>query len=211
MKCDRCDNESTVHEVTLKNGVKVEKHLCESCARQEGIAVSPGVPISDLITKFVVAQASGSKTAPKPRAQACPGCGVTFAEFRQSGLLGCAACYSAFESSLAPLIERAHEGATHHVGKTPRRAGAGSPGAAPGGGAPAPVDAGEERARRLRQLQQQLDEAVKGEQYERAARLRDELKKMSVPGGPGPGFGTGLGPGIGGSGSGGEPSRGPSN
>ena len=53
---------------------------------------------------------------------ACGACGTTFAKFRQTGLLGCAQCYFAFEDRLAPLIERAHEGASQHVGKTPRRA-----------------------------------------------------------------------------------------
>ena len=35
MKCDRCDNDSTVHEVTVRNGVKVEKHLCKSGSADE--------------------------------------------------------------------------------------------------------------------------------------------------------------------------------
>ena len=38
-----------------------------------------------------------------------------------------------------------------------------------------------ERARRLAALRNELDGAVKSEQYERAARLRDELKRLSTP------------------------------
>lgn len=154
-KCDSCEQEATVHEVTIKGGKKVERHLCESCAREAGIAVQAAQPISELITKFVMAH-SGVRA--EPRAPVCSECGLTFAEFRQNGTLGCAGCYNAFEESLSTLIERAHEGATHHVGKTPKRA----------GGA---ID----RQKRIVALRKQLSEAIEAEQYERAAALRDEL------------------------------------
>ncbi|MDX2115759.1 MAG: UvrB/UvrC motif-containing protein [Planctomycetota bacterium] len=154
-KCDRCSAEATVHEVMIRNGEKVEKHLCEACAREEGVAVASHAPINELITSFVMSQA-GAQPAAKPGA--CAGCGMNFAEFRQSGLLGCSECYKAFEPQLGPMIERAHEGATHHTGKTPRR----------GVGA---VD----RQERIVVLRRQLSEAIAAEQYERAAALRDEL------------------------------------
>lgn len=160
-KCDRCDQESTVHEVTLRSGQKVEKHLCESCAREEGVSVQH-VPISDLLTKFVTAQSAGEKAPAK--AGVCPGCGLTFNDFRQQGVLGCAECYQAFEQPLGVMIERAHEGATHHVGKSPGRA----------GGAP-------DRAERLCALRKQLTEAIASEQYERAACLRDQMLHVEKP------------------------------
>lgn len=153
-KCDRCENEATVHEVMIRNGQKVEKHLCENCAREEGIAVQQHAPVSELITKFVMAQAGGAQT----KAGACPECGMSFTEFRSSGMLGCPECYKEFENQLGPLIERAHEGGTHHVGKAPKRVG-GS------------VD----RQERITTLRKQLGEAIVAEQYERAATLRDQL------------------------------------
>lgn len=154
-KCDKCDQEATVHEVTIKSGQKVEKHLCESCAREEGIAIQSNQPISELITKFVMSHAGAR---PEQGALTCGECGLTFVEFRQQGILGCHACYSAFEEQLGSMIERAHEGATHHLGKTPRRA----------GGA---ID----RQKRIVALRKQLSDAIEAEQYERAASLRDQL------------------------------------
>lgn len=160
-KCDRCEREATVHEVTIRNGEKVEKHLCDECAKGDGLAVQQHAPIDQLITKFVMAQ-SGQQPAAK--AGTCPCCGLTFNDFRQNGLLGCPDCYKAFESQLGPLIERAHEGATHHVGKSPRRvAGSG------------------DRQERIRTLRKQLADAIAAEQYERAARLRDELLSAEKP------------------------------
>jgi protein arginine kinase activator len=155
-KCDRCDGEATVHEVVIRSGQKAEKHLCDSCAREEGFTGQATAPISDLITKFVISQAAGEKAAAK--VGICPTCGLTFNDFRQQGLLGCPDCYKAFEMQLTSMIERAHEGATHHVGKAPKRMG-GSAG----------------RHERITTLRKQLNEAISAEQYERAATLRDQL------------------------------------
>ncbi|MCC6661554.1 MAG: UvrB/UvrC motif-containing protein [Phycisphaerales bacterium] len=168
MKCDQCEQEATVHEVTIKSGKKVEKHLCEACAKKQGIAVQAGMPIQELLNKYVLAQAG---TTPA-KAAACPSCSLAYTEFRQHGLLGCPDCYKAFEGLLGPLLERAHEGATHHVGKSPRRAGRGGE-----AGAESITGGPKERAERLSILQKQLDQAVRAEQYEKAAKLRDEIRR----------------------------------
>lgn len=180
VKCDHCDNDATVHEVTVRNGVKIEKHLCETCAQQHGLNVQPHIPINELMTKFLVAHgAIPQGTAAAPKVATCPGCKMTFAEFRQGGVLGCPDCYKTFEAQLTPLIERAHEGGTKHAGKTPRRLS--------GQGPVEGVDlsalaALRQRAERLKELKTALDEAICTEQYERAARLRDELRKLGEPG-----------------------------
>lgn len=168
MKCTQCEQEATVHEVTIKGGKKVEKHLCEACAKKQGIAVQTTLPIQELLNKYVIAQAAASPA----KASSCPACGLAYTEFRQHGLLGCAECYKAFEGLLGPLLERAHEGATHHVGKSPRRAGRGGE-----AGAEAVMGGPRERAERLGILQKQLEQAVRAEQYEKAAKLRDEIRR----------------------------------
>lgn len=157
-KCDHCDSEATVHEVTIHQGQKVEKHLCEHCARDEGIVVQSDAPIGELLTKFVISQGSGSSTKTRKQAPSCPDCGMVFDEFRKSGLLGCSACYETFADQLTPLLERAHDGGATHVGKVPRRAGAS-------------ID----RQQLIAALRRQLDEAIESEQYERAAQLRDKI------------------------------------
>lgn len=176
MKCQHCENEATVHEVTVRNGVRVERHLCESCAAQQGIPVQGQASINELISKYLMAQgpmAAGPVPKPAARPTVCPTCAMSYAEFKQSGLLGCPDCYVAFEAQLGPLIERAHGGAGQHVGKSPRRE-ARAP--------EAEREAMEERARRLRLIRKQLDDAVHAEQYERAAKLRDELRRLAGPG-----------------------------
>ena len=159
IKCDICDNQATVHLIEIQSGEKVEKHLCEEHAVQEGVAVKvQNAPINELLEKFVLKH-SGSSEA-KPSSVACQGCGLSYEEFRKSGLLGCPECYSAFETVLTPLLERAQEGASEHVGKVPVHAGA-----------------DEVRQQRMRRLRRELEEAVAGEQYERAAVIRDQLNQ----------------------------------
>lgn len=162
IKCDRCAADATVHEVTLKNGEKVEHHLCESCARQAGIAINAAISLEKLVTTFVTQHATTGHSS-RTVSNACEACGLAFAEFRQKGLLGCPSCYASFEQQLGPLIERAHQGAVHHCGKTPAKA-----------------EFSEALRQRLTLLRQQLSEAVANEQYERAAVIRDELSRASV-------------------------------
>jgi protein arginine kinase activator len=159
-KCDLCNKSAVVHEVTVRNGTKKEVHLCESHAREAGIVMPGQQPINQLLTQFVISQAS--KSAAKPAIKACPGCGLTFAQFRQTGRLGCAQCYVAFEQELTPLIERAQSGGGAHCGKAPGRGGATL-----------------EQEILVKRLARELDQAVAAEQYERAAQLRDRLTSMA--------------------------------
>ncbi|MFO0836284.1 MAG: UvrB/UvrC motif-containing protein [Phycisphaerales bacterium] len=179
MKCDKCDNEATVHEMIVKGGVKTERHLCEHCARELGLNPG-GATLGQLITKFVVAP-QGQPLAPagKPAAPArptpptsCRGCGTTFADFKQTGRLGCSECYATFEPQLGPLLERAHEGATHHVGKSPKRWEERA----------ARADSDAARRERIDDLRRRLEQAVMAEQYEAAVVLRDELRKIEAQG-----------------------------
>lgn len=159
-KCDveGCDKEACVREVVIRNGKAAERHLCQAHAKQQGLVPSPPhAPISELLTKFVIS--AGSKQQQQQQATHCVQCGLTYIDFRKRGLLGCPDCYAAFLDQVAPLMERAHEGATHHVGKVPRRAGRST-----------------DRQQRISWLRRQLQEAVDLEQYERAAGLRDDLR-----------------------------------
>jgi len=159
MKCDNCNKTATVHLTEIKGGKKIEKHLCEQCAAQnEGLPVKSHMPINELLTNFVMAH-SGLQ---KETGTGCESCGITWAEFRQNGLLGCANDYTVFEKDLTPLLQRAHDNATHHLGKVPARR----------GGTGVPV----KRQVDLARLRKELQRAVEAEDYERAAKLRDQIR-----------------------------------
>jgi protein arginine kinase activator len=216
VKCDLCDKEATVHELVKKAGQKTEKHFCEECARKQGIVVQPQQQISQLITQLIGSSKPGAAAAqlnPTVQVGACPTCGTTYAQFRHSGLLGCPACYHVFEAQLGPLLQRAHEGGTHHSGKVPQLSAEASMPQAPVAGpspspqtprpqpiavpvakpsapvypsAPSPQLVEAARVDKIKRLKAQLNEAVAAEQYEKAATIRDELAKLEPPpqGGP---------------------------
>ncbi|MEX0774634.1 MAG: UvrB/UvrC motif-containing protein [Phycisphaeraceae bacterium] len=156
-KCDLCDRPATHHSVEIVKGQKIEKNLCDLHAQQAGMIIKAvqHTPINELLTNFVKKH-SGAVTQQE---LTCDNCGLTFGEFRENSLMGCPECYHAFEAPLGPLLERAHEGATHHIGKVPRRAGA-----------------SEQRQQHLLRMRKQLADAVAGEDYETAAHLRDEIR-----------------------------------
>lgn len=164
-----------MHEVTVKNGVRVERHLCESCAGEAGLAPVAG-PMAQAVEMLKLVLDPHRKPEPAPTVPpACPACGLTFEEFKQHERLGCPTCYDVLAPRLMPIIERAHEGAAQHVGKAPKR---GSDRAESG---PASTLAALvlERAHRAEALRKLLDDAVRTEQYERAAKIRDEIRKLT--------------------------------
>lgn len=176
VKCDQCNNEATVHEVTVVDGKPAERHLCEACAREIGLVASAPMPVSEILQKIASGQGAAVGTA--AQGVACPVCGTTFSEFKQTGRLGCPECYKALEQQLAPILDRAHQGAVHHVGKVPKRLMHETGQAGLAGDREVALAAAEARAEQIRRLRDDLERAVKGEAYERAAELRDRLRKL---------------------------------
>lgn len=158
--CDHCDQPAVVHETVIKAGVAKEVHLCEMHAAEFGYG--PGgpaggaVPVAALLTAFVASPATASTV------RSCPGCGTTFPQIRQSGILGCPDCYATFEGLLAPIVQRAQAGAVGHVGRAPTAA-----------------SAREAQVALRAKLVRELEEAVSSEQYERAARIRDRIHELA--------------------------------
>lgn len=179
MLCDRCgEREATHHDVVVTGGQIKETHLCERCASEIGVGVQAGAVGAFLSQVLATGQAvKPAEGAPQTR---CEHCGMTFAEFKNSGLMGCAGCYEAFETRLVPLLERAHEGGNRHIGKTPRRSLA--RGRTQGLGEASAIEDAHARADRIEHLRRELAEAVQSEAYERAASIRDELRALTHPG-----------------------------
>ena len=160
--CDGCKKPATQHITEISGGKPVEKHYCETCPKlgSEAVTAKGHTPINELLNNFVLAHSGETKES----ATTCAACGITWAEFKQGGLLGCENDYVAFEKDLTPIIQRAHEGGTHHTGKVPERR-----------GAAAGTIVSRKRGTVAR-LRKDLAAAVEGEDYERAAKLRDELR-----------------------------------
>src|SRR4051794_31739264 len=155
MTCQHCQDEATVHLTETVEGRRRELHLCAACAREAGVALpeTPPTLALDAVVQSLIVTHVGELVG-ELASLTCPDCGIKFMEFRARGLLGCPNDYRVFARGLLPLIQKAHD-ATRHVGKGARRR-------------PAAVE-------RLR-TRTRLREAIAREDYEQAARLRDQLR-----------------------------------
>jgi len=157
--CDCCSNPAVVHETLMTGGVRTEVHLCAEHAVERGYvlptSIGPALVVGKLLEKATQAAARTTK--------ACPTCAMTMQVLRESGLVGCADCYRHFEDELGAIIARTQEGAAAHVGRHPAQASS-------------LIDRAALRNRMVRELR----EAVAREEYERAARLRDEMHGLGL-------------------------------
>jgi protein arginine kinase activator len=157
IKCQHCAKQATIHITEIVKGTAHEFHLCEEHARQQ-LQSEEGPPAKTKASSK--GQAAKSREASAMDQRTCPQCGITFLDFRNTGRLGCAHDYDVFGEELNSLLESIH-GETKHRGKTPVRT---------------PSDRG--RFDELMQLRQSLKQAVAGEDYEAAARIRDRIRQV---------------------------------
>jgi len=181
MLCDNCgEREAAIHLTQIVDNTVTTMHLCEQCAAEKGVETGASVakfPLGDFLASL--GKGGGAEPAGGGAGVACPACGATLQDFRQTGRLGCARCYTTFEAHLRDLLRRLH-GSAQHVGEryvaTVAAAGAASEAGAGGGGGGGGGDAtggGEAGA-----LREQLRRAIESENFELAAELRDRLKVM---------------------------------
>lgn len=160
MLCENCGKApAKIHMTEIVNeNEKRERHLCEACAEKEGLAVKQNFSITELLAGLAASHLAG-KSSEVPDLN-CPSCELTFAEFQAEGRFGCAEDYEAFGELIQPRIKKFHD-ATQHVGKRPRA-----------------WDKVHASASQSRSLRSELRRAVAEEAYERAAELRDEIRKL---------------------------------
>lgn len=160
MLCQNCNkNEANMHMKRIINGNAAEVHLCADCARSLGYGESfPVFGLGDLLGGFFRKGELGSVGSVK-----CPACGKSFEEIAADGKMGCAECYNTFYDKLMPSLRRIH-GKSTHVGKIPAEN----------------ADAADGR---VNELKIWLAAAVEEQNFELAARLRDEINSITFNGG----------------------------
>ncbi|MCG3155663.1 MAG: Protein-arginine kinase activator protein [bacterium] len=170
MTCQSCHNaKATVRLKQVVNGKKSEIFLCQACAHQQGLP-SAATNLPEFFGKVVSsilgeapAKSSGRRSRAKqePR-ERCQKCGLTWPEFESGGLLGCAACYTAFEAVIKVLLRNIH-GRNRHTGRRPQRL-------RPRVG------------KSVAALRQELERAIGEQKFERAAELRDQIRAAEQAG-----------------------------
>lgn len=160
MVCSQCqERDALVHLTQIVDNAVTQVHLCERCAAERGIETSTSVPTHPL-GEFLQAVQQQATQMPGDAAR-CSYCGTSLRDFRASGRLGCARCYGAFEQSLKDLLRRVHGNASH-VGR----------------GYSAADEPALERDATISDLKGRLVEAIRGEEFEVAATLRDQIRTL---------------------------------
>lgn len=164
--CIKCKkNIATVKLTRIIEGKVKEYNLCRKCAAE----VSPyqkkmakaQADLNEILSKLL--SGAEAKKVEKPKVEiTCHDCGVPFQSYRNSLFLGCSNCYEIFEKHLDPDLRRMH-GSIRHVGKVPvkyRR---------------------QMKAKQtIEDLREQLQRAVEQEEFEFAAKLRDQIKELEL-------------------------------
>ena len=164
MKCERCSKPVSHHITDIdRNGNWQEHHLCHEHAQSflEESAPPKGKPnVAEMAKAYISQMAKNQASEPASEKRSCPVCKMTFHDFRQTGRLGCPNDYVVFREELMPLLENIHD-ETRHCGKSPRRA---------------PRDTKTQTS--LIELRNELKKAIAAEDYELAARVRDQIKEI---------------------------------
>ena len=160
MVCELCkETQATVHLTEIVNEQMTELHLCEACANQKGAQVESHFGLADLLSGL--ADFSKTQEPEEISSKACPACGMTYDDFRKVGRLGCAECYATFKRSLGSLLKRIH-GSPIHVGKSPVRL----------------LKPSKMAKTELLDLKRKLERAIESEEFEDAAKLRDQIRRL---------------------------------
>jgi len=171
MLCEKCKkNEAKINLITVINAQKHEVWLCENCAKDianvpflGGISQSANLPFKEMITEILSKADSKNNIGNNEIKEIiCSNCGLTYDEFKKTGRLGCSDCYEAFRVVLEPRIKSLQAG-VKHIGKIPHMK-------------------SEEivRRKKLKDLKVEMQKLIVTEEYERAAVVRDEIKKLEL-------------------------------
>jgi protein arginine kinase activator len=163
MLCEMCQTNTVAKKIQflLGNAIK-EFQVCNQCAEKHGLhypfAGMPGALSVMMLGQLVKSLAP--ETAEDDHALVCDTCGTTIGKFRKTGVLGCPHCYDSFKTIMTGLLTQIH-GSSKHIGSRPagRRKNV------------TECDLGE--------LKKQLQLAIKNENFEKAAELRDLIRDVN--------------------------------
>jgi protein arginine kinase activator len=161
-ECSKCVNKCDIEYKQIKQGVIQTTNMCQNCPilKQK---IFGEEPVDTAIVKASCTEAS----------LCCMGCGSSIQTIKLGKTLGCSECYSVFQDFILKVLETTDlipeklKEILHqknkielHIGKTPIES------------LKLPVGS------QLNDLTLALDEALKKENYEQAAKIRDQIKQL---------------------------------
>ncbi len=162
MICQKCNkSNATAHLHSVSNGIVKDAYLCSECAKAYKVAQFESSDLLDIMQSFF------NDSVRVKNDIKCESCGMIFDEVKAKGRLGCANCYSAFIDQLSDTILKLH-GSTVHKGKRPYDTAKNND----------ITEKSDDKYDLISDLKEKLRMAIENEQYEQAAVLRDEIKRL---------------------------------
>ncbi len=190
----KCGKQATHKIVKIEKNQVFDLYLCQEHAIEKSPYLKPKIPLSEILASFL-SQEQAAQTGAEGEANIkCKTCGLPLTAYRKTLFLGCPDCYESFQPQLMQDLRKFH-GNVKHIGRKP------------GGGKEAPATAGEiipvpealpepppkiaepsveqglkEKApdplAEITELTAQMNQAIAGEDFEKAAACRDRLKEL---------------------------------
>ena len=163
MMCDECGiRPASIRLTTITGGEKKERNLCPTCMAKLKTTMPEldFTSLAGILSGLFQNANKATKIGEEAPDITCENCGMKYENFRKTGLLGCAECYTHFREPLEKLIMSIHSN-TQHTGRVP-------------GGIAKKVSL----KNTIDQLKGKLVEAIAAEEYEEAAKLRDQIRML---------------------------------
>ncbi len=154
-KCSKCGEPASVFLSFVKGGKVTKICLCQKHAEEVEALSNKGFGVLKLGKPDQQIQSLDLTDV-----VSCQICGFSQKDFEKYGRFGCPSCYETFGSQLDPFLGKLHAG-TRHMGKIPSKA----------------IAEGVINDR-IRQLKDQMAQAVANERYEDAACFRDKISAI---------------------------------
>ena len=149
MLCEKCGKRNaSVMYTQIVNGKKSSLNLCSQCASGESLFDNFGSLLS-------------FGTRPEVASAVCPLCGMTLSEFTHKGRMGCGKCYETFRRQAKTMLQKIHGTSVHTTVETEKEA---------------EKDIPKKEKSEIEILKEKLSEAISSENYEEAAKIRDEIR-----------------------------------
>lgn len=173
MKCDKCGkNVANVQYTQIVNGIKESLNLCGNCAHElgfEDISFAMPIDFSNFFGEFLQTDLDTFPEINFEKQDTCNRCGMNFEEFANIGKFGCDNCYKIFNKKIDRILKGVH-GAEVHVGRKYLKQ-------------KKEIESNIENKKnsnitKIEELKNKLKQVIKEENYEEAAKIRDEIRKM---------------------------------
>ncbi len=164
--CEECGVNEAVYTISvMMDGQITQRHLCADCMAKMNMNLAAG-NVKHLLSAIMsaitgAAEEAAAAAVPPEDDVVCERCNTTLSRFTKSGKLGCPHCYTSFREQLTPMLQQIH-GRVQHAGRKPLD-----------------TEAAQRRRTVYERLSRQLEQAVAMEDFETAAILRDQIRRLN--------------------------------